>query len=86
MGKEVENLLDTIGVTVNKNTVPNETRSPFVTSGIRIGTAAVTTRGFEEEDMKVIAEIIDEAIQNREGDLSTLREKVEALCDKHPLY
>ena len=76
-GKEVENLLDTIGVTVNKNTVPNETRSPFVTSGIRIGTAAVTTRGFEEEDMKVIAEIIDEAIQNREGDLSTLREKVE---------
>ncbi|MDU2703227.1 MAG: serine hydroxymethyltransferase, partial [Clostridium sp.] len=56
-GKEVENLLDTIGVTVNKNTVPNETRSPFVTSGIRIGTAAVTTRGFEEEDMKVIAEI-----------------------------
>lgn len=85
-GKEVENLLDTIGVTVNKNTVPNEARSPFVTSGIRIGTAAVTTRGFEEEDMKVIAEIIDEAIQNREGDLSTLREKVEALCDKHPLY
>ena len=85
-GKEVENLLDTIGVTVNKNTVPNETRSPFVTSGIRIGTAAVTTRGFEEEDMKVIAEIIDEAIQNREGDLSTLREKVEALCDKHTLY
>ncbi|MDY4722705.1 MAG: serine hydroxymethyltransferase [Clostridium paraputrificum] len=85
-GKEVENLLDTIGVTVNKNTVPNETRSLFVTSGIRIGTAAVTTRGFEEEDMKVIAEIIDEAIQNREGDLSTLREKVEALCDKHPLY
>ncbi|WP_027097885.1 serine hydroxymethyltransferase [Clostridium paraputrificum] len=85
-GKEVENLLDTIGVTVNKNTVPNETRSPFVTSGIRIGTAAVTTRGFEEEDMKVIAEIIDEAIQNREGDLSTLREKVEALCDKHSLY
>lgn len=85
-GKEVENLLDTIGVTVNKNTVPNETRSPFITSGIRIGTAAVTTRGFEEEDMKVIAEIIDEAIQNREGDLSTLREKVEALCDKHPLY
>lgn len=85
-GKEVENLLDTIGVTVNKNTVPNETRSPFVTSGIRIGTAAVTTRGFEEEDMKVIAEIIDKAIQNREGDLSTLRGKVEALCDKHPLY
>lgn len=85
-GKEVENLLDSIGVTVNKNTVPNETRSPFVTSGIRIGTAAVTTRGFKEEDMKVIAEIIDEAIVNRAGDLSYLREKVEQLCDKHPLY
>ncbi|MGG7176297.1 serine hydroxymethyltransferase [Clostridium paraputrificum] len=85
-GKEAENLLDSIGITVNKNTVPNETRSPFVTSGIRIGTPSVTTRGFEEEDMKVIAEIIDEAIKNRDGDLSELRAKVEALCEKHPLY
>ena len=85
-GKEVENLLDSVGVTVNKNTVPNETRSPFVTSGIRIGTAAVTTRGFDEDDMKVVAEIIDEAIKNKDGDLSYLREKVEGLCDKHPLY
>ena len=85
-GKEAENLLDTIGITVNKNTVPNETRSPFVTSGIRIGTPSVTTRGFEEEDMKVIAEIIDEAIKNRDGDISGLRAKVEALCEMHPLY
>ncbi len=85
-GKEAEQLLDSIGVTLNKNTVPNETRSPFVTSGVRIGTAAVTTRGFKEEDMKVVAEIIDEAIQNKDGDLTAIREKVVALSDKHPLY
>jgi glycine hydroxymethyltransferase len=85
-GKEAENLLDSIGITLNKNTVPNETRSPFVTSGVRIGTPAVTTRGFKEDDMKVIAEIIDQAIANKEGDLSALKAKVEALCDKHPLY
>ena len=85
-GKEAEKLLDTIGITLNKNTVPNETRSPFVTSGVRIGTAAVTTRGFKEEDMKIVAEIIDEAIANKDGDLSELKAKVEALCDKHPLY
>ena len=85
-GKEAEHLLDSIGVTLNKNTVPNETRSPFVTSGIRIGTPSVTTRGFKEEDMKVIAEIIDEAIKNKDGDFASLKIKVEALCDKHPLY
>ena len=85
-GKEAEALLDSVGITVNKNTVPNETRSPFVTSGIRIGTAAVTTRGFEKEDMAEIAEIINLAITNREGDLSALKARVEALCDKHPLY
>ena len=87
-GKETENLLDRVGITLNKNTVPNETRSPFVTSGVRIGTAAVTTRGFKEEDMVVIAEIIDEAIKNREDDeaLEKLKAKVKALCDKYPLY
>lgn len=87
-GKETENLLDRVGITLNKNTVPNETRSPFVTSGVRIGTAAVTTRGFKEEDMVVIAEIIDEAIKNRENEeaLEKLKAKVKALCDKYPLY
>jgi len=85
-GKEAENLLDSVGITVNKNTVPNETRSPFVTSGIRIGTAAITTRGFVLEDMAEIATIIGEAIDNREGDLSALKVRVEALCDKYPLY
>ena len=62
-GKEAEQLLDKVGITLNKNTVPNETRSPFVTSGVRIGTAAVTTRGFVEADMEEIAEIIDETIK-----------------------
>lgn len=85
-GKEVENLLDTVGITLNKNTVPNEQRSPFVTSGVRIGTPAVTTRGFKEEDMKEIAAIINEAIENREGSLDLAKERVKALCDKYPLY
>ncbi|GKU23862.1 serine hydroxymethyltransferase [Clostridium folliculivorans] len=85
-GKEAEILLDTIGITVNKNTVPNETRSPFVTSGVRIGTPAVTTRGFVEADMKEIAEIIDFVITNKDGDLSFAKEKVKVLCDKYPLY
>ncbi|MGL4453398.1 MAG: serine hydroxymethyltransferase [Sarcina sp.] len=85
-GKEVENLLDTVGITLNKNTVPNETRSPFVTSGVRIGTPAVTTRGFKEEDMKEIAGIINEAIENRNGDLENAKARVKALCEKYPLY
>ena len=85
-GKEAENLLDCIGITVNKNTVPNETRSPFVTSGIRIGTAAVTTRGFDTEAMKEIATIINDAIENRNSDLNGLRERVKTLCAKYPLY
>ena len=85
-GKEAENLLDSIGITVNKNTVPNETRSPFVTSGIRIGTAAVTTRGFDIEAMKEIASIINAVIENRNSNLEVLRERVKALCAKYPLY
>lgn len=85
-GKEAENLLDSIGITVNKNTVPNETRSPFVTSGVRIGTAAVTTRGFDTEAMKEIATIINDAIENRNSDLNVLRERVKTLCAKYPLY
>ena len=85
-GKEAENLLDSIGITVNKNTVPNETRSPFVTSGVRIGTAAVTTRGFDIEAMKEIASIINDAIENRNSNLDPLRERVKTLCAKYPLY
>lgn len=85
-GKEAESLLDSVGITANKNTVPNETRSPFVTSGIRIGTAAITTRGFKKEDMEEIADIMNEVIANKDGDLSSLRARVEALCKKYPLY
>lgn len=85
-GKDAEKRLDSIGITVNKNTVPNETKSPFVTSGIRIGTAAVTTRGFDEEDMKEVAALINDAIENKDEDLSSLKNRVKALCCKHPLY
>lgn len=85
-GKEAEKLLDLVGITVNKNTVPNETLSPFVTSGIRIGTPAVTTRGFKEEEMKIIANLMNETIENREGDLDAIRDKVVKLCAKFPMY
>ena len=85
-GKEAEILLDSIGITVNKNTIPNETRSPFVTSGIRIGTAAITTRGFKEEDIIEVASIINDAISNRDSDLNKLKNRVKALCEKYPLY
>lgn len=84
-GKEAEHLLDSIGITVNKNTVPNETRSPFVTSGIRIGTAAVSTRGFDKAAMTEIASIINEAIEKREN-IEYLKDRVVALCKQHPLY
>lgn len=85
-GKDAEKRLDSIGITVNKNTVPNETKSPFVTSGIRIGTAAVTTRCFDEEDMKEVAALINDAIENKDENLSSLKNRVKALCSKHPLY
>ncbi|MGH4137446.1 serine hydroxymethyltransferase [Clostridium sp.] len=85
-GKEAEKLLDLVGITVNKNTVPNETLSPFVTSGIRVGTPAVTTRGFKEAEMKIIASLMNETIENREGNLEKIREKVVQLCNKFPLY
>jgi glycine hydroxymethyltransferase len=85
-GKDAEKLLDTVGITVNKNTIPFETKSPFITSGIRIGTAAVTTRGFKEEQMKVIAEYINETIENKDKDLTYLKEKVNELCKKFTIY
>ncbi|MCY6483634.1 serine hydroxymethyltransferase [Clostridium aestuarii] len=85
-GKEAEKLLDSVGITVNKNTIPFETRSPFITSGIRIGTPAVTTRGFKEEEMKEIAYLINYIIENREDNLSIVRKKIDKVCDKYPLY
>jgi glycine hydroxymethyltransferase len=85
-GKDAEKLLDSVGITTNKNTVPNETASPFVTSGIRVGTPASTTRGFGEAEMVEIADIINWVIENREGDLDPARARVKALCDRFPLY
>ncbi|WP_461204541.1 serine hydroxymethyltransferase [Clostridium sp. DL1XJH146] len=85
-GKEAEKLLDSVGITVNKNTIPYETRSPFVTSGIRIGTPAVTTRGFGEEEMKEIAYLINETIEKRDGSLTEIMERVHKLCSKFPIY
>ncbi len=85
-GKELEARLDDVYITVNKNTVPNEPRSPFVTSGIRIGTAAVTTRGLKEEDCDKIAEFISMVINDFEGNADKVRAGVEELCAKYPLY
>ncbi|MGY0375097.1 serine hydroxymethyltransferase [Clostridium sp. JNZ J1-5] len=85
-GKDAEKLLDSVGITVNKNTIPFETKSPFITSGIRIGTPAVTTRGFKEEEMKEIAYLINYVIENRDGDLGEIREKVNQICSRYPLY
>ena len=85
-GKDAEKLLDSIGITTNKNTIPFETRSPFVTSGLRMGCAAVTTRGFKEAEIRQMVEYMDYAIMHREEDLSSIKEKVADLCKKHPLY
>ncbi|MBI3753177.1 MAG: serine hydroxymethyltransferase [Deltaproteobacteria bacterium] len=87
-GKETEEALVRAGITVNKNTIPFETKSPFVTSGIRIGTAAATTKGMKEAEMKIIANLIDEAIKNRNDEvkLSSIKADVRALCEKFPFY
>ena len=85
-GKEAEHLLDEVGITTNKNAVPFDTQKPFVTSGLRLGTAAVTTRGFEEEDMKEVAELITLTLTDFEKNADEVRARVKALCDKHPLY
>ncbi len=87
-GKDIANVLERVGITANKNTVPNDPQSPFVTSGIRLGTPAVTTRGFKEEDMKEVAKIIASAVFSSDNEvaLKELRAKSLDLCKKHPLY
>ncbi|MGX7013728.1 serine hydroxymethyltransferase [Vagococcus silagei] len=87
-GKEAEKVLDTIKITVNKNTIPFESLSPFKTSGIRIGTPAITTRGFKEEDAELVAKLIAEALINRANDdeLAKVKDKVTFLTKKYPLY
>jgi len=85
-GKELEHRLDEVHITVNKNTIPNDPASPFVTSGIRIGTPAVTTRGLVEEDMAVIARLIAETAIDFENKADSIRSEVAAICGKYPLY
>ena len=87
-GKDIANVLETVGITANKNTVPNDPQSPFVTSGVRLGAAAVTTRGFKEDDMVEVAKIIASAViaSDNEIALKNLRERSLKLCKKHPLY
>lgn len=85
-GKELEHRLDEVYITVNKNTVPNEPRSPFITSGIRIGTPAVTTRGLKEADMDRIAEFITLAVNDFEGSADAIRQGVTEICNRYPLY
>ena len=87
-GKDMANVLERVGITANKNTVPNDPQSPFVTSGIRLGAAAMTTRGFKEDDMREVARIIAEAIKNSENEevLTQLRADSLKLCEKYPLY
>ena len=85
-GKEFEHRLDEVNITVNKNAIPNDPEKPFVTSGIRVGTPAVTSRGFVEEDMRVIARLMGMAARDFEGSEQQIREEVAALCSKYPIY
>ena len=87
-GKDIANVLEKVGITANKNTVPNDPQSPFVTSGVRLGAAAVTTRGFKEDDMVEVAKIIAGAVvaSDNETALNNLKERSLKLCKKYPLY
>lgn len=87
-GKQAEEVLDQAGITVNKNTVPNEKRSPFVTSGIRIGTPALTTRGMKEKEMKQVGHWISEVLNNSEDEtlVRRVRSEVKELCESFPIY
>lgn len=85
-GKELEHRLDEVYITANKNAIPNDPQSPFITSGIRLGTPAVTTRGFTEDDMRETAHLIKLAATDFEASADEIRSRVTALCEKHPLY
>ncbi len=85
-GKETEKLLDSVNITCNKNTIPKDPASPFVTSGIRLGTAAVTSRGFKTDDMDVVAEAIALAIDKKDAAVEEVKALVKGLTDKYPLY
>jgi glycine hydroxymethyltransferase len=85
-GKEMEKRLDEVHITVNKNAIPNDPEKPFVTSGIRVGTPAVTSRGFKEDEMKLIAKWMKDVATDFEGSRERVTAEVMALCKKYPLY
>ena len=85
-GKQLENWLDEVNITCNKNAIPDDPQKPMITSGVRLGTPAVTTRGLKEEDMKVVAECITLIAKDFEGNKEAVKAKVLALCEKYPLY
>ena len=85
-GKELQARCDNVYITLNKNAIPNDPRSPFVTSGVRIGTAAITSRGMKEEDMEIIADLIYQTVTDYENNIDNIREKVVTLCNKYPIY
>lgn len=85
-GKELEKRLDEVHITANKNTIPNDPQSPFITSGLRIGTPAVTSRGFKEAEMKLIADWIYRVITDFENQKESIEKEVIALCEKYPIY
>ena len=87
-GKEAQNVLDEVGITCNRNTIPFEKLSPFVTSGIRLGSPALTTRGFKEADFVELAGIISAVLKNTESEevKNIVKSRVKTLCDKYPLY
>jgi glycine hydroxymethyltransferase len=85
-GKEAEHLLDEVGITCNKNAIPFDIQKPFVTSGIRLGTAAVTTRGFKEEDLSEVAKLIAMTLKDFDNNKDEVKARVAALCKKYPLY
>ena len=85
-GKELETLCDEAHITLNKNAIPFDKRSPFITSGVRIGTPSVTTRGFKEEDCEKVAELITKIIKEKENAIESVKEEVKKLTEKYPLY
>ncbi|MEC7479965.1 MAG: serine hydroxymethyltransferase, partial [Pseudomonadota bacterium] len=87
-GKDAEDLLGSLNITVNKNSIPNDPQSPFVTSGIRIGTPAITTRGFKNNEAILVANLICDAIEGKDqtSELDNIKKQVDQLCKNFPVY
>ena len=85
-GKELEHRLDEVNITANKNAIPNDPESPFITSGLRLGTPAATTRGLDTDDFEKVGELISLAVKDFDGKVDYIKESVASICKKHPLY